>query len=168
MSADKPYVYDASPSWKAYFGVYVGCWAIAVILIVVVRAVHGSDAAVSTKLVDLVVPLAMAAAVTTLITLRRRSTRVRVSSTGIESETGLLGKRIRVTRFEHCKNVAYRQTMGDRLLGIAHIEVHTDDVVTPRIEIVGVPADRALLEHLRNAISPTRRAVLAHRMNTGR
>ena len=51
-----------------------------------------------------------------------------------------------------CRDVAYKQNLLDRVLGIAHIEVFAQDATTPKIEIVGLPASRQLFEQLRDSI----------------
>ena len=47
---------------------------------------------------------------------------------------------------------------ADRVLGIAHIDVHTKDVTTPQFEIVGLPASRALFEQIRDNIEIQRQS----------
>ena len=56
------------------------------------------------------------------------------------------------------RDVVYRQSIVDRLLGIAHIEVITSDTTTPDLRIVGMPASRELFEQLRDAIEIQRQA----------
>ena len=51
-----------------------------------------------------------------------------------------------------CRDVAYKQNLIDRILGIAHVEVFAQDATTPHIEIVGMPASRQLFENLRDSI----------------
>jgi uncharacterized membrane protein YdbT with pleckstrin-like domain len=88
----------------------------------------------------------------------RRSKVFRVTTTNIESEFGLFSKKIDVLQLWRCRDVRYRQSLIDRMLGIAHIEVHTADVTTPLLEIVGVPASRQLFERIRDAIEIQRQA----------
>jgi len=76
----------------------------------------------------------------------------------IETERGLLSKRIDVLQLWRCKDIRYRQNFVDRILGIAHIEVFAQDTTNPHIEIVGMPASRQLFESLRDAIEIQRQA----------
>jgi len=86
------------------------------------------------------------------LTLYRKSIKFRVTTTIIETERGLLAKRIDVLQLWRCKDVQYKQNLVDRVLGIAHILVITSDETTPQIEIVGLPASRQLFEQLRDSI----------------
>jgi uncharacterized membrane protein YdbT with pleckstrin-like domain len=104
------------------------------------------------------IPIAIAVIFFFGITFYRRSIKFRVTSTVIETERGLLSKRIDVLQLWRCKDIRYRQNVVDRILGIAHIEVFAQDTTNPHIEIVGMPASRQLFESLRDAIEIQRQA----------
>ena len=99
-----------------------------------------------------VIPLAVMALFFLCVNLYRRSMQFRVTNTVIELERGLLSKRIDVLQLWRVRDVRYKQTVSDRLLGIAHIEVYAQDATTPHLEIVGMPASRQLFEQLRDSI----------------
>ena len=144
-------IYEGVPSWKAYFRYYtlaglVGAAAIAVALLLV----KSEDT--FTRILEVVIPIAAVAVFYFGVSLRRRSIRFRVTNTVIETERGLLSKRIDVLQLWRCRDVRYRQTLSDRLLGIAHIDVFAQDATTPHLEIVGMPASRQLFEQLRDSI----------------
>jgi uncharacterized membrane protein YdbT with pleckstrin-like domain len=82
----------------------------------------------------------------------------RISTTVIEYERGLMSKRIDVTQLWRVRDVAYRQSLVDRILGIAHIQVIGSDVTTPELELSGLPASRQLFESLRDSIELQRQA----------
>ena len=82
----------------------------------------------------------------------RHSIKFRVTTSNIETERGILSKKIDVLELWRCRDVRYKQTIVDRVLGIAHIEVFTSDVTTPHIEITGLPASRQLFEQIRDSI----------------
>jgi uncharacterized membrane protein YdbT with pleckstrin-like domain len=84
--------------------------------------------------------------------LYRKSIRFRVTSTNIETERGVLSKKIDILELWRCRDVRYKQNLLDRMLGIAHIEIFTADVTTPHIEITGLPASRQLFEQIRDSI----------------
>jgi uncharacterized membrane protein YdbT with pleckstrin-like domain len=105
-----------------------------------------------------VIPLAVMALFFVGVNLYRRSMQFRVSNTVIELERGLLSKRIDVLQLWRVRDVRYKQTVSDRLLGIAHIEVYAQDATTPHLEIVGMPASRELFEQLRDSIEIQRHA----------
>ncbi len=145
-------LYEGVPSWKAYLGLYIASAFGAVLLIVILRMVHGGDPPLMTKLLDVVIPIAVAVVFGFGLTLYRKSIRFRVTNTVIETERGLLSKRIDVLQLWRCRDVAYRQNLVDRILGIAHIDVFAQDATSPHIEIVGMPASRQLFENLRDSI----------------
>ena len=153
LESDKKVLYSGIPSWKAYLGYYVAASFLAVIAIAVMRMVR--DPVTTTTMVrilDVVIPIAAAAVFMVAMNLYRRSIKFRVTNTIIETERGLLSKRIDVLQLWRCRDVAYKQNLIDRVLGIAHIEVYAQDATTPMIEIVGMPASRQLFVQLRDSI----------------
>lgn len=151
-ATERKVLYEGVPSWKAYLGLYIASAFGAVLLIVILRMIHGGDPPLATKLLDVVIPIAGAAVFGFGLTLYRKSIRFRVTNTVIETERGLLSKRIDVLQLWRCRDVSYRQNLVDRILGIAHIDVFAQDATTPHIEIVGMPASRQLFENLRDSI----------------
>ena len=152
LQSDKKLLYSGVPSWKAYLGYYVAAGFLAVIAIAVMRMIRGAETTSMTRVLDVVIPLAAAVVFMFGLNLYRRSIRFRVTNTVIETERGLLSKRIDVLQLWRCRDVAYKQNIIDRILGIAHIEVYAQDATTPHFEIVGMPASRQLFEQLRDSI----------------
>jgi len=151
-------VYEGVPSWKAYLGNYL-LGVIATILVpVVLNALFGDKVTLLNHALLILIPLAMAAVYFASLHFYRRSQRVRVTERNIEIERGVLAKKIDVLPLWHCKDVRYKQNIVDRLLSIAHVEIFTNDVVHPHLEIVGMPASRSLFEHIRDAIDVARQA----------
>ena len=103
------------------------------------------------------VPLAAAAIAFASVHGARRAKRIRITTHNIEREYGVLSKRIDVLELWRCRDVRYRQSLGDRLLRIAHLELYTSDVATPHLVIVGIPSSRELFERIRDAIESERR-----------
>ncbi|HEU4735297.1 MAG TPA: PH domain-containing protein [Kofleriaceae bacterium] len=150
-------IYEGVPSWKAYFGYYVaavlaGAIAIAVLLL------SDQTATVMRRSLEVVIPIAAVAVFFLGVNLARRSVKFRVTNTVIETERGILSKRIDVLQLWRCRDVRYRQKLSDRILGIAHVEVFAQDATTPHLEIVGMPASRQLFEQLRDSIEIQRQA----------
>ncbi|HEY8142191.1 MAG TPA: PH domain-containing protein [Kofleriaceae bacterium] len=152
-------LYSGSPSWRAFFGEYVIVTAATLLAPFLcywfARKLHASTV---NQILSIAIPLAMGAVAFAGIHFYRRSKVFRVTTTNIESEFGLFSKKIDVLQLWRCRDVRYRQSLIDRMLGIAHIEVHTADVTTPLLEIVGVPASRQLFERIRDAIEIQRQA----------
>lgn len=149
---ERKVLYEGVPSWKAFLGMYIASGFGACLLIVILRLIHGGDPPLMTKFLDIVIPIALAVVFGFGLTWYRKSIRFRVTNTVIETERGLISKRIDVLQLWRCRDVAYRQNLVDRILGIAHIDVYAQDTTTPHIEIVGLPASRQLFENLRDSI----------------
>ncbi len=144
-------LYEGVPSWKAFLGHYV---VLTLFLIVVVAIIVRVDTESTTldRAWHILVPVAIAAVIFFGLVLYRRSIKFRVTNTIIETERGVLAKRIDVLQLWRCKDVQYKQNLLDRMLGIAHIVVYTSDETSPKIEIVGMPASRQLFEQIRDSI----------------
>lgn len=116
------------------------------------------DASGFTKFLLVSIPLAMGAIAFFAVSFYRKSMVMRVTETNIETERGILAKKIDVLELWRCRDVRYKQSLLDRVLGIAHIEVFTADVTTPQLEIVGLPASRQLFESIRDSIEIQRQS----------
>lgn len=145
-------LYEGVPSWKAFLGYYVIAGFAALAVIAILHLIQGWGSPLETKLLITVIPLAAAAVFMYGVTLYRRSIKFRVTNTVIETERGIISKRIDVLQLWRCRDVLYRQNLVDRVLGIAHIEVFAQDATTSHLEIVGLPASRQLFEQLRDSI----------------
>jgi membrane protein YdbS with pleckstrin-like domain len=156
--SERKVIYDGSPSWRAYLGVYVAGAIGMVALIAILSAFANAATPLSTRILDVIVPIGIAVVFFAAMHFRRRSTRFRVTNTVIETEHGLLSKRIDVLQLWRCQDVRYRQNLFDRILGIAHIDVFAQDKQNPHLEILGMPASRQLFEQLRDAIEIQRQA----------
>jgi hypothetical protein len=155
---ERKMLYEGSPSWKAYLGHYLLAVFFAALVIAILNMINGSGAPIGTRLLDTVVPIAVAVVYGAGLNLYRRSIKFRVTNTVIEYERGLLSKRIDVLQLWRIRDVVYKQNLIDRLLGIAHVEVVAQDVKNPDLEIVGLPASRQLFEQLRDSIEIQRQA----------
>jgi hypothetical protein len=154
---ERKVLYSGSPSWKAFLGHYVAVGLGALILIWLLPHLRENDG-FTAKTLNALIPIAAAAVVIFGMTLYRKSIRFRVTNTVIETERGMLSKKIDVLQLWRCRDVAYRQNLIDRILGIAHIVVFASDATTPHLEIVGLPASRQLFENLRDSIEIQRQA----------
>ncbi len=151
-------LYEGIPSAKAFTGYYFAIAIAAALIIAITAKIAGTDAPVKTKFLDVAIPIAVAAVFVLCLTLYRKANRFRVTNTVIETERGLLSKRIDVVQLWRVKDVRYKQNLIDRILSIAHVEIFTSDSTTPHLELVGLPASRQLFEELRDAIEIQRQA----------
>lgn len=150
---EKKVLYEGSPSWRAYLGIYIIAGVLTVLVPVIFNWIgRKSDASTSGRILLVMIPLAGAAIFFAGMHFYKRSLRFRVTTTNIETERGLLSKKIDVLELWRCKDVRYRQNLVDRMLGIAHIEIFTTDATTPHLEITGMPASRKLFEQMRDSI----------------
>jgi membrane protein YdbS with pleckstrin-like domain len=158
----KTLVYEGSPSWRAYFGTYA-------LLVLITPAVAAGGWWVTERylkqpqpqwvpVLAVGVPIAVGVIIFLLTGLIRKSDRVRVTNRSIEHESGLFSKKIDVVELWRVRDVRYKQSLLDRMLGIAHIEVFTKDVTTPNFEMVGLPASREVFEKLRDNIEIQRQS----------
>ncbi len=156
---ERKVLYAGSPSWRAYFGEYavvtIATIGIPFVSWWIARKLQATQMA---ETLAVAIPLAIGVIAFFAIHLWRRSRVFRVTTTNIESEYGLLSKKIDVLELWRCRDVRYVQSFFDRILGIAHIEIHTADVTTPMLQIVGLPASRQLFERIRDSIEIQRQA----------
>jgi len=159
LPSDRRTIYEGVPSWKAFLGYYVVVVLLGILVPAILNSVGASrDAEASTRILLVIIPIGVAAIFFLAISLYRRSIKFRVTNTVIETERGVLSKKIDVLQLWRCRDIQYRQNLVDRILGIAHIEVFAQDTTNPHVEIVGMPASRQLFENLRDAIEIQRQA----------
>ncbi len=156
---EKKIIYEGTPSWRAYFTNYF--------LIVLLTpgvmwlaywVAHRYEAHGLKLALALLIPLGVGVIAVFTTTLVRRSTRVRMTNRSVENEQGVFSKKIDVLELWRIRDVRYKQSLLDRILGIAHIEVFTKDVTSPHFEIVGMPASRQVFEKLRDSIEIQRQS----------
>jgi membrane protein YdbS with pleckstrin-like domain len=156
---ERKILYDGAPSWRAYFGYYFfGVLATPLVTAIVVWISSFFSTTTGTRVLVIGTCLAMAALFFAGLYLYRKSIKFRVTSSNIETERGVLSKKIDVLELWRCRDVRYKQDLLDRILGIAHIEIFTADVSTPHLEIIGLPASRQLFEQIRDGIELQRQA----------
>jgi uncharacterized membrane protein YdbT with pleckstrin-like domain len=156
---EKKIIYEGTPSWRAYFTNYL-------LVVLLTPAVAVLSAYLADKYeakglkfaLSILIPLGLGVIAFFTTTLVRRSTRVRMTNRSVENEQGVFSKKIDVLELWRIRDVRYKQSLLDRILGIAHIEVFTKDVTSPHFEIVGMPASRQVFEKLRDSIEIQRQS----------
>ncbi len=157
---EKTLLFEGSPSWRAFFGSYVlVCLFTPVVaagaLWLVTNYTHLSSLY---QALALLIPLAVGVTWFLILSMMRRSNRVRITNRSVETESGVFSKKIDVLELWRIRDLRYKQSFLDRVLGIAHIEVFSKDVTSPHFEIVGMPASRAIFEKLRDSIEIQRQS----------
>ncbi len=159
VSPKRKLLYSGSPSWRAYFQVYLLLVLAALSLPFFFFWIAGKfDATPFHRFLSFSVPIALAAIAGWLVNYYRNSKVVRVTGSNIEIEHGFFSKRIDVLELWRCRDIQYRQSLLDRILRIAHVDIYTTDVTTPNVCIVGLPASRELFENIRDAIEIQRQS----------
>ena len=159
VTSERVYLYSGSPSWRAYFREYFFIvLATLVVPFVSMWIAKKFDAATFTIILAVAIPLALGVISFFAVNFYRKSMVFRVSTTNIETEVGILSKKIDVLELWRCRDVRYKQSLMDRVLRIAHIEIFTADVTTPTLELVGMPSSRRLFEKIRDSIEIQRQS----------
>jgi membrane protein YdbS with pleckstrin-like domain len=123
-------IYEGTPSWKAWFWSYVaaGVLSLAVVGLIWLGILHW----------------------------RRKSIRYKITERTIDYELGVLTRRVETLQLWRVQDLDLRQTLMDRLLGVAEIRIFTKDASDPEIVLRGLPASREIFEALKNAAELSR------------
>jgi hypothetical protein len=87
---------------------------------------------------------------------RRKSIRYKITERTIDYELGVLTRRVETLQLWRVQDLDLRQTLMDRLLGVAEIRIFTKDASDPEIVLRGLPASREIFEALKNAAELSR------------
>ena len=118
-------LYEGAPSWKAWFWQYVFAGVLSLALVGLLWM--------------------------GILNLRRRSRRYRITTRTIDYEVGVFSRRVETLQLWRVKDIEFRQTFLERLLGIATIHVFTHDLTDPEVFIRGLPASREIFDRLKDA-----------------
>lgn len=147
-----PAVYfEGAPSWVAYFGDIV---IPTVSLAIVTVALAWFD---ETRVWS-VIPVALLILYVAYWALRLRSERVLVTSARVETQSGIVTRRVDTLELWRVHDIAFSQNLTDRLLFRSRITIWSQDKTAPELHLVGLPAGRDLYTKLRDAIDRQRRS----------
>ncbi len=153
ISPERKLLYSGSPSWRSFLRYYFIVALAALIVPFISYWIAGKfDASTFKLFLSFAVPFLLALFAGWIVNYYRKSEIVRVTKTNIELEHGFFSKKIDVLELWRCRDIQYRQSLSDRILRIAHIDIFTTDVTTPNVCILGLPASRELFENIRDAI----------------
>jgi uncharacterized membrane protein YdbT with pleckstrin-like domain len=88
--------------------------------------------------------------------LRTKSSRWKLTSLRIEAERGWISRRVDTLELWRVRDVEFRQSLVDRLVGISRIVVTAHDGTLPTMEIRGIPGDRSVYDRLMTAVMQAR------------
>ena len=150
-------LYEGSPSWKSYFWPYVG----AVLVVVAGLSLAGWLVVAYRQDKPWLAAIGCGVAVLGVIWFlnehfRRIGTRVRFTTDTIDIERGLLGKRIDTIQLWRVRDIDFRQTMMERMLGVSSLHVVSHDQENPDVMLRGIRGGRELFDEVRDAIALSR------------
>lgn len=154
---DREEVYfDGSPSLKGEVGTLAVCGAIAVVLLAVAVAIGISTGGLG-LLVAIPTALVVGAGVFLWPVLTTRVRRYKVTNYRIDYERGLLSKRIDTLELWHVEDIAFRQSLWERMLGVGTLTVMSDDDTMPELVMNGLPEPRKLFDLLKQRVIAVKR-----------
>jgi uncharacterized membrane protein YdbT with pleckstrin-like domain len=89
--------------------------------------------------------------------IKTASIRWKISNQRIETERGILSKKIEVVELFRVEDISYSQSIFERILNEAKITIISMDKTTPKLVIAGLTGHRELYEKLRAAVDKRRR-----------
>jgi membrane protein YdbS with pleckstrin-like domain len=149
-------LYYGSPSWRASFWSYM--------LVFTLMIVGGAGAGVIAIFSNVLYSIAGGVmAVTGIIWLMvlhivRKSTRMRITTSTIDIETGVFGKSISTMQLWRVRDIDFHQSFMERLLGISRIHVVSQDAQEPNVMLEGLPGGKQLFNELRDCIAIARQS----------
>jgi hypothetical protein len=99
--------------------------------------------------------------------LRTKMVRYRISNYRIDFERGLLSRRIDTLELWHVEDIAFHQSLIDRIMGVGDIKVISHDDTTPQLMLKGLPNPRPLFESLKQRIIAVKRQRGVIKMDVG-
>ena len=81
----------------------------------------------------------------------------RVDTLRVEVERGILRKRIDNLELWRVKDIQFRQSLVQRMLGVGNVTLVTSDATNPSVELRGIPRPREIYDSLRDAVDAVRR-----------
>jgi len=124
-------IYEGAPSWKAWFWSYVIAGVLSIALIGLLWIGY--------------------------LNLRRKSLRYKITDRTIDYEVGLISRKIETLQLWRVRDLDFRQSAMERILGVARIYVFTKDITDPELILYGLPASREIFDRLKEAADIARR-----------
>ena len=151
-------LWEGHPSWKSYFWPYAG--AVFTTLVGLVLALWLGvirDPQEQHWLGFVGVAVAVAGVIWFLYEhFRRQSLKIRITNETIDLEVGVFSKRIDTIQLWRVRDIDFRQTLMERILGVSSIHILSHDQENPNVMLRGVHGGRALFTELRDHISLAR------------
>ena len=91
-----------------------------------------------------------------VVFLQHTTTRYKISLRRVETEKGIVSKKVESLELWRVLDVRYTQSIFDRLTGNGRIELDSTDKSDPRLVLHGIPEHRKVFEQLREAVQAAR------------
>ncbi len=121
----KHVIFEGVPSWKAWFWQYVGASILSLVLVGLPWLLY--------------------------LSLSRKAVRYKITDRTIDYESGVFSRRIETLQLWRVRDIDFSQSAFERMLGIAHIHVMTNDATDPNLVLTGLPASREIFDALKDA-----------------
>jgi membrane protein YdbS with pleckstrin-like domain len=150
-------LFRGRPSWKAQLGGHI--IAAALLLLGVAACFVVPSAFGQSTQVGLIAGavLALGGLLWALSLWFARFVQFRITTSSIDVESGIIGKRVDTVQLWKVRDLTYQQSVLDRMLKLARIAVVTQDPSSPDLELWGLPASRELFDRLKQAVETARR-----------
>jgi uncharacterized membrane protein YdbT with pleckstrin-like domain len=119
-------IWEGRPSWRAWALTWIAGWVL--------------------------LPLLIGLFLLISVWIRTRSTRWKLTSRRIETETGFLSKKVDTLELWRIRDVEFRQSLIDRLVGVSCLSITAHDGTSPVLQVRGAPGDRAVYDRLMSAL----------------
>jgi len=93
--------------------------------------------------------------------------RYRISNYRIDFERGILSRSIDTLELWHVEDIAFHQSLIDRIVQVGNITVISHDDTTPKLELRGLPNPRPLFDMLKQRIIAVKRQRGVIKMDVG-
>jgi uncharacterized membrane protein YdbT with pleckstrin-like domain len=123
-------IWEGRPTWKAWALSWIAGWVL--------------------------LPLVVGLFLLVPVWIRTRSTRWKLTSRRIETETGLLSKRVDTLELWRIRDIEFTQSLMDRIVGVACLSITAHDGSSPVLQVRGLPGDRAVYDRLMSALMVAR------------
>jgi uncharacterized membrane protein YdbT with pleckstrin-like domain len=138
-------VFEGHPSWRAVLSFYIGGFAGAVVIGVIVAL------AASVPL-GVVVGVALVALVIVAGLIKRWATDYMVSNQRLYIRHGILAKHVQQTRVDRIQNVNTDQRLGQRILGVGTVDFDTAGTDDADFRFVGIARPGRVAEAVDRAL----------------
>lgn len=149
-------IFEGSPGWIGRTGAFALSWLGAFLLVLIPVLIK----TLTTVAVPWwVIALGVVGAIIVVVgqATYHRTLRYRITNYRIDYERGVMVHRIDSLELWHLHDVSFRQTLAQRLMGVATITVLSDDETTPKLDLLAIPSGREVFERLKTSVLNAKR-----------